>query len=232
VNFSRRKQSSFPLKLRSARKKDSTHSPPFTDHVGSFHVTHTLPTRSVPPDTSIDKVGSNPLESFLTLTISHHLTQLRSVGSIVRDGESDSGCAITRAQGDGRADLGDGCLSGMPPHLSVLAVLQQACLPDHQVEDRTFHAFRHTFTGASDVFEGMFLLPQANSGEGSSKDRPIILQGCKKEDFAALMKVLHPMFVTLRLIAPQNLTMDGFLLGRKTLPLALIPCQKRSGLAR
>lgn len=63
----------------------------------------------------------------------------------------------------------------------------------YQVEDRIFHAFPHTFASASEVFEGLFLLPQGAPGEGLSKDRPIVLQGCRASDFAALMKVLHPM---------------------------------------
>lgn len=64
-----------------------------------------------------------------------------------------------------------------------------------RVEGRTFHAFRDTFARASEVFEGLFLLPQAEVAEGTSKDQPIVLQGCKKCDFAALMKVLHPSYV-------------------------------------
>lgn len=63
-----------------------------------------------------------------------------------------------------------------------------------KVEDRIFHSFRHTFTQVSDVFEGMFLLPQEGVVEGSSSEAPIVLPGCKQEDFAALMKILHPRY--------------------------------------
>lgn len=64
-----------------------------------------------------------------------------------------------------------------------------------KVEDRTFHSYRHTFTYASEVFEGMFLLPQEGVVEGSSSESPIVLPGCKQEDFAALMRVLQPRYI-------------------------------------
>ncbi|TEB21373.1 hypothetical protein FA13DRAFT_1741950 [Coprinellus micaceus] len=61
-----------------------------------------------------------------------------------------------------------------------------------QVETRVFHSFRHVFTNTSEVFRDMFLLPPGQSDEGTSREKPIVLHGCVENDFASLMKVLHP----------------------------------------
>jgi hypothetical protein len=64
-----------------------------------------------------------------------------------------------------------------------------------QVEETIFEVPRNRFTEHSEVFEDMFLMPQPEheqAVEGRHRDRPIVLEGYKAADFAALIKVLYP----------------------------------------
>ncbi|RXW11414.1 hypothetical protein EST38_g14440 [Candolleomyces aberdarensis] len=64
-----------------------------------------------------------------------------------------------------------------------------------KVEDTLFEVPRYRFTQHSEVFEDMFLMPQAQdaqSVEGRNSHHPIVLEGYKAADFAALIKVLYP----------------------------------------
>ena len=65
-----------------------------------------------------------------------------------------------------------------------------------QVEETIFEVPRYRFTEYSEVFADMFHMPQAAGGaedaEGRHRDRPIVLEGYKAADFAAIVKVLYP----------------------------------------
>ncbi|KAJ2924442.1 hypothetical protein H1R20_g12645, partial [Candolleomyces eurysporus] len=67
-----------------------------------------------------------------------------------------------------------------------------------KVEETIFEAPQYRFTEYSEVFADMFRLPQVEDGrdavnvEGRSKGHPIVLEGYKACDFAALIKVLYP----------------------------------------
>ena len=64
-----------------------------------------------------------------------------------------------------------------------------------QVEETIFEVARYRFTEYSEVFADMFHLPQVEDKtdvEGRDKEHPIILEGYKAADFAALIKVLYP----------------------------------------
>ncbi|KAJ2924440.1 hypothetical protein H1R20_g12646, partial [Candolleomyces eurysporus] len=66
----------------------------------------------------------------------------------------------------------------------------------HQVEETIFEVPRYRFTEYSEVFADMFHMPQgagdAEDIEGRRRDRPIVLEGYKAADFAAIVKVLYP----------------------------------------
>jgi len=86
-----------------------------------------------------------------------------------------------------------------------------------QVEDRLFSVPRSEFIESSKVFADMFRLPsQAGPGanpdgqdganpegqdgantEGQDREHPIVLEGCKKDEFACLLKVLYPTYVVI-----------------------------------
>ena len=60
-----------------------------------------------------------------------------------------------------------------------------------QVEDTLFKVPKRTFEENSEVFRNMFAIPcGANSTEGVSDDRPIVLQGIKLADFRTLLQVM------------------------------------------
>ncbi|TFK16505.1 hypothetical protein FA15DRAFT_761398 [Coprinopsis marcescibilis] len=62
-----------------------------------------------------------------------------------------------------------------------------------KVEDELFSVPRNGFTAASEVFSDMFLLPSNDSPDGLDEDHPITLEGYKKDEFAALLKIMYPM---------------------------------------
>lgn len=62
-----------------------------------------------------------------------------------------------------------------------------------QVQDVLFSVPKHRFEDESDVFKGMFTIPQGQiMTEGQSKDKPLILEGVAAADFRSLLKVLCP----------------------------------------
>ncbi|KAJ3553446.1 hypothetical protein NM688_g3607 [Phlebia brevispora] len=63
-----------------------------------------------------------------------------------------------------------------------------------QVEQKLFKVLRRTFANDSEVFGGMFLVPQGPNGEieGSTAERPILLEGVKVNDMVQLLRVLYP----------------------------------------
>lgn len=63
-----------------------------------------------------------------------------------------------------------------------------------QVEDTYFKVPTLVFEGESEVFNTMFTLPPppGENFEGQSDDRPIRLDGVKKEGFKLLMKLFYP----------------------------------------
>jgi hypothetical protein len=63
------------------------------------------------------------------------------------------------------------------------------------VEDVVFTIDRHVLLQASPVFKDMFVVGDSSSGEGTSEDSPITLEGYKADDFEALLKVLYPTWV-------------------------------------
>ncbi|KAK7024963.1 hypothetical protein R3P38DRAFT_2951969 [Favolaschia claudopus] len=74
-----------------------------------------------------------------------------------------------------------------------------------KVEDRLFNVPRYHFERASEVFAGMFSLPQpSTSTEGQSDLNPIVLDGKYSADFQALLKVLYPLDVELILNEPHK----------------------------
>ncbi|KAH8117123.1 hypothetical protein DFH11DRAFT_1473020, partial [Phellopilus nigrolimitatus] len=66
-----------------------------------------------------------------------------------------------------------------------------------KVEDCLFRVPRLAFEKESDVFKGMFLLPRGEIADsevdGSSEEKPLVLEGVKAEDFRCLMRVLFPL---------------------------------------
>jgi len=63
-----------------------------------------------------------------------------------------------------------------------------------QVEDQLFKVPRHYFEEDSEIFRTMFQLPvpQGEIPDGSSKDKPLYLQGIAKDEFRQLLKVMYP----------------------------------------
>ncbi|KAI0366808.1 hypothetical protein BV20DRAFT_951470 [Pilatotrama ljubarskyi] len=61
------------------------------------------------------------------------------------------------------------------------------------VENRLFKVPKHRFANKSKVFEDMFALPpgDATTAEGESDDKPVRLYGIGKEEFRALLRVIH-----------------------------------------
>jgi hypothetical protein len=68
-----------------------------------------------------------------------------------------------------------------------------------QVEETLFQVPRCRFTQYSEGFTDMFLMPQAEGTsdrvdvEGRDKEHPILLEGYRAADFAALVKILYPL---------------------------------------
>ncbi|KAJ2935029.1 hypothetical protein H1R20_g2044, partial [Candolleomyces eurysporus] len=66
-----------------------------------------------------------------------------------------------------------------------------------KVEETMFEVPRYRFMEYSEVFADMFRMPQvAEDVEGRHRDRPIVLEGYKAADFAAMIKVLYPAPIT------------------------------------
>ena len=64
-----------------------------------------------------------------------------------------------------------------------------------QVEDEIFCVPRCEFLVSSTVMSDMFQLPKGSDGvvvEGSDKVHPLVLEGYKKADFTALLKIMYP----------------------------------------
>ncbi|TFK16503.1 hypothetical protein FA15DRAFT_676659, partial [Coprinopsis marcescibilis] len=61
------------------------------------------------------------------------------------------------------------------------------------VEDEIFSVPRNVFAATSEVFADMFLLPSSGSPDGLDEGHPITLEGYKKDEFVALLKVMYPM---------------------------------------
>ena len=66
-----------------------------------------------------------------------------------------------------------------------------------QVEDTLFRVPRRYFEQESEIFRTMFQLPVAEgiAPDGSSNERPLLLEGVNKEDFRQLLKVMFPEYV-------------------------------------
>ncbi|THH08473.1 hypothetical protein EW145_g2676, partial [Phellinidium pouzarii] len=62
------------------------------------------------------------------------------------------------------------------------------------VEDTLFKVPRRPFEEQSDIFRSMFTLPLENNGQfdGISDEKPLRLEGVKKDDFRAFLQVLLP----------------------------------------
>ncbi|KAJ3511036.1 hypothetical protein NLJ89_g4334 [Agrocybe chaxingu] len=63
-----------------------------------------------------------------------------------------------------------------------------------KVEDKLFCVPRCEFIQSSEVFADMCLLPSGPTSavEGRDRERPIVLEGYKKGEFACLLKVMYP----------------------------------------
>ena len=63
-----------------------------------------------------------------------------------------------------------------------------------QVEDTLFRVPRRYFEQESEIFRTMFQLPVANdtAPDGSSNEKPLLLEGVNKEDFRQLLRVMFP----------------------------------------
>jgi len=62
-----------------------------------------------------------------------------------------------------------------------------------QVEDTYFKVPTLVFESESEIFKTMFTLPPPSGGvEGQSGNRPIRLEGVKKDGFKLLMKLFYP----------------------------------------
>ncbi|TFK19493.1 hypothetical protein FA15DRAFT_561720, partial [Coprinopsis marcescibilis] len=61
------------------------------------------------------------------------------------------------------------------------------------VEDELFCVARNELAASSEVFSDMFLLPTAEGlADGRDKSNAVFLEGQKKSDFLALLKVIYP----------------------------------------
>ena len=63
-----------------------------------------------------------------------------------------------------------------------------------QVEDTHFKIPTMILEGESEVFKAMFTLPPSpgEEVEGQSDDKPILLEGVKKDEFRSLLRLLYP----------------------------------------
>jgi hypothetical protein len=59
-----------------------------------------------------------------------------------------------------------------------------------QVEGHLYSIPKDTLKTQSHVFEGMFDVGDRSAGEGASDDKPIVLEGYKRQDFESLLKIL------------------------------------------
>ena len=67
----------------------------------------------------------------------------------------------------------------------------------HQVEGCLYSIPKQVLASQSPVFEGMFDIGDASVGEGTSEDKPIVLEGYRSSEFECLLKVLLPKLVRL-----------------------------------
>ncbi|KAH6908546.1 hypothetical protein BKA70DRAFT_1280143 [Coprinopsis sp. MPI-PUGE-AT-0042] len=58
------------------------------------------------------------------------------------------------------------------------------------VERQLYSVPKQALTSQSHVFEGMFDVGDHSAGEGESDEKPIVLEGYKKEDFECLLEIL------------------------------------------
>lgn len=71
-------------------------------------------------------------------------------------------------------------------------------IPHVKVEDVLFRVPKLYFKHNSSVFNDMFTLPSGDSEiEGSSDEKPIILEGIQCGDFQRLLQVMYPSSVNL-----------------------------------
>ncbi|TFK21316.1 hypothetical protein FA15DRAFT_83089 [Coprinopsis marcescibilis] len=61
-----------------------------------------------------------------------------------------------------------------------------------KVGDELFCVPRNEFTRSSEVFADMFTLPSVGIIEGQDREHPMLLEGYKKSDFEALLRILYP----------------------------------------
>ena len=64
------------------------------------------------------------------------------------------------------------------------------------MEDELFRVPKKDFTKHSEVFADMFVMPSGDhkNSEGGNDEHPIFLEGYKKNDFIALLKVMYPRY--------------------------------------
>ncbi|KAI0676490.1 hypothetical protein C8Q78DRAFT_962763 [Trametes maxima] len=61
-----------------------------------------------------------------------------------------------------------------------------------QVENRLFKVPKRKFVDNSEVFKDMFEIPSdPASAEGQTDERPLMLEGIKKDEFRALLSIMH-----------------------------------------
>ena len=73
-----------------------------------------------------------------------------------------------------------------------------------QVEDTLFTVHTYFLVAHSPVFKDMLQVAQANEGEGSSEDNPIILEDIPARDFDMLVRVLYTPYVEHHFVACQS----------------------------
>ena len=70
-----------------------------------------------------------------------------------------------------------------------------------QVEDTLFTIHTYFLVAHSPVFKDMLQVAQANEGEGSTEDNPIILKDIRARDFDMLVRVPYTPYFEHRLLA-------------------------------
>ncbi|TFK24150.1 hypothetical protein FA15DRAFT_547194, partial [Coprinopsis marcescibilis] len=74
-----------------------------------------------------------------------------------------------------------------------------------QVENELFKIPTKEFVASADVFASMFSLPSSGQPQGTDQSNPMVLEGYKKAEFVALLKVLYPSSASL---AKDGLNLD------------------------
>ncbi|KAG9119744.1 hypothetical protein FRC07_005078 [Ceratobasidium sp. 392] len=84
-----------------------------------------------------------------------------------------------------------------------------------QIEDTLFNVHKYQLM-KSETFSDMFSTAKGDTEEGSSPDKPIVLEGVTASDFECLMKVLYASHFTTHQLAPDaSLIIPAFRLANK-----------------